>query len=467
MPGLLQQLDQITTVGVTGRVADVRGMSVSVSGLPAPVGAECEILGQGTFRVRGEVIAFQHGFTTVMPYGSVEGIRRGARVRLRKSVPSAKVGPGLIGRVLNAQGEFIDGEPATALTERVPLSANHVSPMNRPRIEQPMATGVRVIDGLLTIGEGQRIGIFAGSGVGKSTLLGQLARQCTADVNVIALVGERGREVREFLERDLGPEGLARSIMIVATSEESALLRLKAAWLATSISEYFRDQGRHVFLMMDSLTRFALAQREIGLSAGEPPATRGYPPSVFALLPRLLERTGRNEHGSITAFYTVLVEGDDTNEPISDTVRGILDGHIVLSRDLAHKNHWPAIDVLASISRTMNDIATPNHNQSAANLRQLLAAYRESEDLISIGAYQSGSNPLVDQAIQLRPASDAFLQQRPDESQEFAKTISQLQELQKRRAAITPIQQNKSANAIPQQQQVAAAHRAGQAGRVA
>jgi FliI/YscN family ATPase len=315
--------------------------------------------------------------------------------------------------------------------------------LKRPRIDTVLGTGVRVIDGLLTCGKGQRLGIFAGSGVGKSTLLGQMARSSTADVNVVILVGERGREVREFLEKDLGPEGLARSVVVVATSDEPALVRLRAAYLGSAIAEYFRDTGRDVLLMMDSVTRFALAQREIGLAAGEPPATRGYPPSVFALLPRLLERSGRNDKGSITGFYTVLVEADDANEPISDTVRGILDGHIMLSRKLAHQAHWPAIDVLSSISRLMSDLAAPEHLKAAQQVKQMLAAYQQAEDLISIGAYQAGSNPTVDVAIQLRETVQKYLQQTVQEKVTFPLAAQEIVKIAKVRESLerTPARQ--------------------------
>ena len=294
--------------------------------------------------------------------------------------------------------------------------------MNRPPIDAPLATGIKAIDALLTLGVGQRIGIFSGSGVGKSTLLGQIGRSSTADLNVIALVGERGREVREFLDRDLGPDGIAKSIVVVATGNEPALYRHRAALTAATIAEFFRDQGRNVLLMMDSITRFALAQREIGLARGEAPVTRGYPASVFSTLPQLLERSGRSETGSITGIYTVLVEGDDMNEPIADAARGVLDGHIVLSRKLAHQAHWPAIDVLASVSRLMTLLAEAEHQQAANRLRELLAAYRESEDLILIGAYQSGSNSLVDKAIQLKDSINRLLRQAPNETQPFEET---------------------------------------------
>jgi flagellum-specific ATP synthase len=326
-----------------------------------------------------------------------------------------RVGTELLGRVIDARGQAIDRRSPPVLTERVPLSGSAPRATERPRIDAPLSTGVRAIDGLLTCGLGQRIGIFSGSGVGKSVTLGMMARYTSADVTVAALIGERGREVNDFIERDLGPAGLARSVVVVATSDQPALIRVQAAMTATAVAEHFRDAGKNVLLIMDSLTRFALAQREIGLAAGEPPATRGYPPSVFALLPKLVERAGRSTAGSITAFYSVLVEGDDTNEPVSDTVRGLLDGHIVLSRRLASQAHWPAIDVLESLSRLFPDI-TPQEQRAAAQcVRELLAAYREHEDLISIGAYRQGADATVDAAQLMRDEIQKFLRQAIDE----------------------------------------------------
>lgn len=396
------QVDMIMPLGLEGKINRIVGLTAAVVGLPAPMGAVCRIERESGQSLEAEVIGFDGDETLLLPLGDLIGVRRGNRVSLQSSVQGVRVGEHLLGRILDGRGRFIDGLPAPILPYRVNLHASPISPLKRPMIEESLGTGVRAIDGFLTCGKGQRLGIFAGSGVGKSTLLGQMARSSTADVNVVALVGERGREVREFLDKDLGPEGLARSVVVVATGDEPALLRLRAAYLGTAIAEFFRDAGKNVLLMMDSVTRFALAQREIGLAAGEPPATRGYPPSVFSLLPRLLERSGRNDRGSITGFYTVLVEGDDTNEPISDTVRGILDGHIMLSRKLAQQAHWPAIDILSSISRLMNELVSDEHVKAARVLKQLMAAYQQSEDLISIGAYQSGSSPQVDVAIQLR-----------------------------------------------------------------
>jgi len=426
-------LKQILSVGLTGQVTRVVGLTVSVAGFPAPLGSICRIVREHGDPVDAAVIGFHGDDTLLLPYGELGGVRRGNRVQLLQSIPGVRVGDALLGRVLDGRGRVIDGLPPAPRPHRVRLQADPTAPLQRPRIDTPLSTGVRAIDALLTCGKGQRLGIFSGSGVGKSTLLGQMARSSSADVNVIILVGERGREVREFLERDLGPEGLARSVVVVATSNESALMRLNAAFLGTAVAEYFRDSGRDVLLMMDSVTRFALAQREIGLAAGEPPATRGYPPSVFAILPRLLERSGRSDRGSITGFYSVLVEADDANEPISDTVRGILDGHIMLSRKLAHQAHWPAIDVLASISRSMNDLVSPEHRFASDQLKQLLAAYQQSEDLIAIGAYQGGSNPLVDLAIQLREPINNLLRQRATEPCDFAQAVDGLMKLSRMR----------------------------------
>lgn len=431
-----EQLSHILPMRLTGSVTRIVGLTAAVAGFPAPLGAIARLEREHGGPVDGEVVGFHDHETLLLPYGDLGGVRRGTRVTLVQSTPGARVGDALLGRVINARGQFIDGLPPAILPHRVHLHPAPVSPLQRPRIDAPLGTGVRVLDGLLTCGRGQRLGIFAGSGVGKSTLMGQIARGTTADINVVVLIGERGREVREFIEKDLGPAGLERSIVVVATGDDSALLRLRAAFLGTAIAEFFRDQGRDVLLMMDSVTRFALAQREIGLAAGEPPATRGYPPSVFALLPRLLERSGRTPAGSITGFYTVLVEGDDTNEPISDAVRGILDGHVVLSRRLANQGHFPAIDVLGSLSRLMTELADAEHRQAAQSLRQLLAAYQQSEDLINIGAYQAGTNPLVDAAIQLRPAILQYLQQRTDQHGTLATSREGLLQLHKLREGL-------------------------------
>lgn len=406
-----EQVQRMLPVGLTGSVSKIIGLTASVADFPVPLGAVCAISRESSAPIPAEVVGFQNGETLLLPYGNLAGVRRGNRVSLVQSVPGIRVGERLLGRVIDGRGRFLDNLPPAVLPYRVGLYPEPTSPLRRPRIDAPLGTGIRAIDSLLTCGKGQRLGIFAGSGVGKSVLLGQMARSTSADVNVVVLVGERGREVREFIDKSLGPEGLARSVMVVATSDEPALVRLRAAFVGTAVAEFFRNQGQDVLLIMDSVTRFALAQREIGLAAGEPPATRGYPPSVFALLPRLLERSGKTDRGSITGFYTVLVEADDANEPISDAVRGILDGHIMLSRKLAHQTHWPAIDVLSSISRSMPDVVSTEHRAASESLKQLLAAYQQSEDLISIGAYQAGSNPLVDTAIKLKDDIRRFLQQ--------------------------------------------------------
>lgn len=433
---LADQVRHILPAAVTGAVSRIVGLTAAVSGFPAPLGSLCQLHRDGGDTVDAEVIGFADDETLLMPHGELHGVRRGARATLKQSSPAARVGESLLGRVIDSRGRCLDGAPPGVLPFRMALHRDPTPALDRPRIERPLTVGVRALDGMLTCGEGQRLGIFAGSGVGKSTLLGQMARSTSADVNVVVLIGERGREVREFLDKDLGPEGLKRSVVVVATGDEPALLRLRAAYLGTTIAEFFRDLGANVLLMMDSVTRFALAQREIGLAAGEPPATRGYPPSVFALLPRLLERSGRTNLGSITAFYTVLVEGDDTNEPISDAVRGILDGHVVLSRKLAQQAHYPAIDVLQSISRSMNDVVSPEHRKSAQVVRQLMAAYQQQEDLISIGAYQSGANPVVDAAIQLRPQILAYLQQAVGEASSLETSIEELGKLANLRGAI-------------------------------
>lgn len=412
---LADQLPNILPSALRGSVVRTVGMTVAVADFPAPVGALVSIDRQGGQPLDGEVIGFDKHLTLVYPFDEMQGVRHGNRVCLARTRSWLRVGPELLGRVIDARGRCVDGRAVPVLSERVDLLRRPPNAVERPRIDTPLSTGIRAIDGLLTCGRGQRMGIFAGSGVGKSVTLGMMARYTSADVNVIALIGERGREVNEFIERDLGPEGLRRSVVVVATSDESALIRTRAALAATAVAEYFRDQGRNVMLIMDSLTRFALAQREIGLAAGEPPTTRGYPPSVFAMLPKLVERAGRSAAGSITAFYSVLVEADDANEPIADAVRGLLDGHTWLSRKLASRNHYPAIDVLESLSRLMNDITDEEHRDAAGIVRELLAAYRDHEDLISIGAYRRGSNRAVDLAMELQDELNALLRQRVDE----------------------------------------------------
>jgi flagellum-specific ATP synthase len=398
-----------------GRVRDLIGLIIEATGLQVEMGEIC-LVGDGRDRpkVPTEVVGFRGGRTLLMPLGELAGIGPGTSVDPTGSPFKVAVGDGLLGRVIDGLGKPLDeyGD----LDGTTPRSANATPPdaLSRPRISERVGLGVRALDTLVPCGMGQRLGIFAGSGVGKSSLLGMIARSTTADVNVIALVGERGREVREFIERDLG-DALGHSVVVVATSDQPALVRIQAAFTATAIAEHFRDQGKNVMLMMDSVTRFAMAQREVGLAIGEPPATRGYTPSVFALLPRLLERAGTSPDGSITGLYTVLVDGDDMNEPIADAVRSILDGHIVLTRKLAHSGHYPAIDVLHSVSRLVGEIVTPQIHEAGNRLRSALAAYREKEDLISIGAYQPGTDPLLDAAIALRPSIDGFLRQRIDD----------------------------------------------------
>jgi flagellum-specific ATP synthase len=402
-----------------GRVRDLIGLIVEATGLEAEVGEVCTIdTGRGRAPVPAEVVGFRAGRTLLMALGDAAGIGPGATVSATGRPLQVDVSDALLGRAIDGLGRPIDGLGPVAESARVRsrgVNAAPPDPLERPRIHERVTLGVRALDALVPCGRGQRLGIFAGSGVGKSSLLGMIARSTSAEINVICLVGERGREVREFIERDLGPEGLARSVVIVATSDQPALVRIKAAFTATTIAEHFRDQGRDVMLMMDSVTRFAMAQREVGLAIGEPPATRGYTPSVFALLPKLLERSGTAPSGSITGLYTVLVDGDDMNEPVADAVRSILDGHVVLSRDLAHAGHYPAIDVLASVSRLVGEIVEPGVRAAGNDVRRLMATYREKEDLISIGAYQPGSDPLTDAAIAARPAIDGFLRQPVDE----------------------------------------------------
>ena len=384
-----------------GKVAKVVGLTVESIGPEAKLGDLCRIVvekDQGFF-VMAEVVGFHENRLLLMPYESMDGIGVGCVVENTGHPLTVSVGDELLGHTLDGLGRPTDSEEEIILPMQYPSDRLPPDPMKRKIIDQVLPLGVKAVDGLLTVGRGQRIGIFAGSGVGKSTLMGMFARNTKADINVIALIGERGREVREFIERDLGPEGMARSVVVVATSDKPALIRKKAAMTATAIAEYFRDQGRDVLLMMDSLTRFSMAQREIGLASGEPPVTRGYPPSVYAELPKLLERAGTSERGSITGLYTVLVDGDDFNEPITDTARGILDGHIVLNRKLAQKNHYPAIDVLASISRVMSSIISKEQKEVAGKLKNVMETYEEAEDLINIGAYKNGSNKEIDYAI--------------------------------------------------------------------
>jgi FliI/YscN family ATPase len=429
MDDLTRQLEQLMPTALTGSVVRTLGTTVAVAGFPAPVGASVEIERQNGPPLTAEVVGFRDDTTLVFPLGEIDGVRHGNRVRLVRTTRYVRVGEQLLGRVVDARGDCIDGHPQPAALSRVPVDRRGPSSVQRPRIVDPLATGIRAIDALLTCGKGQRMGVFAGSGVGKSVLLGMMGRYTSADVNVIALVGERGREVNEFIERDLGPEGLTRSVVVVATSDQPAILRVRAAMTATAIAESFRDEGRDVLLLMDSLTRFAMAQREIGLAAGEPPTTRGYTPSVFAMLPRLVERAGRNRLGSITGFYSVLVEGDDENEPIADAVRGLLDGHTWLARSLAARAHYPAIDILASISRLASDLCDARHRRAIEQVRAVLAAHREHEDLISIGAYRRGSNMDVDIALAHQDRINDFLRQAIDEPSDFASAKDKLLEI--------------------------------------
>ncbi len=398
-----------------GKVSKVVGLTVESVGPPCKLNDLCEIISKDECtRVMAEVVGFKDNKVLLMPFDSVEGIGLGAKVRNTGEVLKVSVGPDMLGMVLDGIGRPIDGK-SFEVTDAYPIDATPPDPLERKLIDEVLPLGVKAVDGLLTMGKGQRIGIFAGSGVGKSTLLGMFARNTKADINVIALIGERGREVREFIERDLGEEGMKRSVVVVATSDKPALIRNKAAKTATAIAEYFRDQGKDVLIMMDSMTRFSQAQREIGLASGEPPVTRGYPPSVYSEMPKVLERAGNTYKGSITGLYTVLVDGDDFNEPITDTARGILDGHIVLSRRLGQKNHYPAIDILASISRCMSSIVDKEHKKYAGILKNVLATYSDAEDLINIGAYRQGSNKDIDYAITKIDRVNEFLMQDVDE----------------------------------------------------
>jgi flagellum-specific ATP synthase len=408
-----------------GTVTRVLGLHLEVEGIDAAVGDEV-IVTTDRGELATETVAVREGALVCMPYGSTTGIRAGSPARATGAAPTIRVGDGLLGRVLDGLGRPLDGRALPADLRTVSLDGTAPDPLRRDLVEVPLPLGVRALDTLVPCGRGQRLGIFAGSGVGKSSLLSMIARGTEADVSVLALVGERGREVRELLERDLGPEGMARSVVVVATSDQSPLVRLRAAFTATRIAEDLRDRGRHVVLMMDSLTRFAMAQREVGLSAGEPPATRGYPPSVFALLPRLLERAGTSDTGSITGLYTVLVEGDDLQDPIGDAARSILDGHVVLSRKLATAGHFPTIDVLESVSRVAPAITTPEQRAAAVELRRLLAAHRDARDLIEIGAYVPGTNPVVDRAVALEEPIRRLLTQDLDEISGWDEAWAQL-----------------------------------------
>ncbi len=414
----------------TGYVKRVRGMLIESTGPQAVIGEVCQIfLTRTDSSVYAEVVGLDGTTVQLMSYSDIQGIEVGCKVIASGSVLSVPVGESLLGRVVDSLGKAYDGKGEVFSTLRYPVVASPPDPMLRKPISERIVTGVRALDGLLAVGRGQRLGIFAGSGVGKSTLLGMIARNTNADINVIALIGERGREVVDFIENDLGPEGLKRSVVVVATSDQPPISRIRGAYVATAIAEYFRDQGKDVMLMFDSVTRFAKAQREIGLAIGEPPATRGYTPSVFETLPKLLERSGTSDKGSITGFYTVLVDGDDMDEPIADTVRGILDGHIILSRKLAQKYHYPAIDVLASISRLANRVSGSATRKAAGYIRRMMAIYTESEDMINVGAYQKGSNPAIDEAIARHPKIDEFLNQEVSDPAPLSATLHKMSEV--------------------------------------
>lgn len=413
-----------------GKVKRISGMMIEATGSKYKIGEVCAIstdeIGKNVY---AEVVGFNDGRVLLMPYEDIKGIGLENTVKSTRHKLKIPVGDFLIGRIVDAKGQPIDDGEAFDTEDYCYVDNEYINPLSRPRIDSCLSFGIKAIDGVMTIGKGQRMGIFAGSGVGKSTLLGMVAKNVKADINVIALVGERGREVREFIEKDLGEEGLKRSVLVVATSDQPAMLRVKCALVATTIAEYFRDKGSDVLLMMDSLTRFAMAQREIGLATGEPPVARGYTPSIYSELPKLLERSGNFNKGSITGIYTVLVEGDDTNEPIADTVRGIVDGHIVLTRKLANSNHFPAIDVNASISRLMNDIVTKEHNGNAKKLRDILSLYYANYDLISIGAYKKGTNLQLDDSISKIEQVNNFLKQEINEKFTFEETLKMMESI--------------------------------------
>lgn len=424
-------LAPLDPIQANGKVTKVVGLVAEANGPASRIGTLCDIFPKGNVsKVKAEVLGFRDDKVLLMPLGEFRAIAPGSQVVARQQKALIGVGNGLLGRVIDGLGNPIDGKGPIVIEEEYPIYTDPMNPLLRKRISQPLDTGIRAISGLLSIGCGQRMGIFAGSGVGKSVLLGMIARNTTADVNVIALIGERGREVNDFLERELGPEGLRRSVVVVATSDHLPLIRMRGAFIATAIAEYFRDRGKQVILMMDSVTRFAMAQREVGLATGEPPTTKGYTPSVFSLLPKLLERAGTSSNrGSITGLYTVLVESDDMNEPIADAVRAILDGHIILSRDLAMQNHYPAIDILNSISRVMDEIVDPTHRANANKLKAILDTYRKAEDLINIGAYVKGSSPKIDYAIEMIEKVNRYLRQDIVESFTRKESIEQLSEL--------------------------------------
>jgi flagellum-specific ATP synthase len=428
----LADLERIPPYRWTGQVTDVVGLLVESRGPAVAIGEFCEVETSSGRRIRTQVIGFRNGRVLSMPMEEIDGLRQGDLVSARAEDSRVQVGPGLLGRVIDGFGQPMDGGPPLAAHDTYSLAGVATSPMDREHITQPLVTGIRAIDGLLPCGKGQRIGLFGGSGVGKSTLLGSMSRHNSADVTVIAMIGERNREVRGFLENELGAEGRSRSVVVCATSERPAPLRVRACFVALAVAEYFRDQGANVLLVMDSVTRLAMAQREIGLAAGEPPSQKGYTPSVFNLLPKILERAGNFGKGSITGFFTVLVEGDDFNEPICDAVRGILDGHFILSRQLGAQGHYPAIDILHSVSRLTSAIATPAQKDAARKVRAALAAYRDAEDLIQLGAYVAGSNASLDASIRLRPELIDYLRQDAHAVSPIGETLSRLQDLANR-----------------------------------
>ncbi|MDP1824557.1 MAG: FliI/YscN family ATPase [Archangium sp.] len=430
---LRKNLERAEPVVVQGRIVKASGLVLEASLPRVALGTACEILDDDGRVFQAEVVGFNGPTALLVPFGEMEGIREGCVVIPRAAASELPVGDALLGRVVDARMQPLDGLPQMVLRDRAKLSAAPPPAMQRRRIEKPMVLGVKALDSCLTLGEGQRVGVMAGPGVGKSVLLGMIARHAKAEIIVVGLIGERGREVREFVERDLGPQGLARSVVVVATGDAPPLVRVRAGMAATAVAEYFRAKGKKVLLLVDSLSRIAMAQREIGLAAGEPPTSKGYPPSVFAALPRLVERAGNDAgQGSITALYTVLAEGDDLTDPVTDAARAALDGHIVLSRRLANAGHFPAVDVLASVSRCMSDVTSVTHRELASTMRDVLSAYREAADLIEVGAYQSGSNPRVDRALQVIGTLNAFLKQAPDEQLSLEQTLTQV------KAALTP-----------------------------
>jgi len=416
----------VDPIRVTGRVCEVTGLTVVAEGLPLPIGALCEIELRGRLPIPAQVVGARGDRAVLMTLEEPLGVGVGARVTSRAGLEYVGVGSRMLGAVLDGLGRPIGGQMDYTIEDHYPVYVEAPPALSRDAITAPLGTGIRAVDAMHTVGSGQRLGVFAGTGVGKSVLLGMMARYTAADVTVVALVGERGREVGDFIQRDLGEAGMKRSVLVVSTSDQSPVLRVRAGFTATAVAEYFRDQGQDVLLLMDSVTRVAMAQRQIGLSAGEPPTTKGYPPSVFSLLPRLLERSGRTSRGSITGLYTVLVEGDDINEPVSDAARGVLDGHVWLSRDLANRGHYPAVSVLESISRVMKDVVDESHRAAAVEVRRVLAVWNDIEDLVNVGAYAPGANAEFDVAVEMKPKIDRFLRQGVDECAELSETREQL-----------------------------------------